>query len=381
MTAELAAGTLGGLLPSVWDDLAGPHFYSTSAWLRLCASGQGARAGAAVSRASSHVAAVPVYELTAPPSPLYRWDEILSARGLPCPPPLGLLIGPRLGYQAHILLSRDADAVTAVAGVVDEVRRLHRLCPDETCGCVAMYLSTADAVAARAAGVEALPVLLEADSWIEVPPGGWEEWLDSLSSKRRSTVRREMLRFEAAGYQVEHLALADCYERLGALAAATELKYGHAAEPEDYAAILRRHIEGTGDEARVAVCSRDDAGPVGFCLYYRLGDTIFLRWAGFDYARLAGAAEYFNLVFYSQIMLAAATGARWVHAGITAREGKALRGAQLRPLWLVDLAEDSVLARCQDQIRLHNAHFLEGLKGDSRTAGAIADEAAWRVFM
>jgi hypothetical protein len=79
-------------------------------------------------------------------------------------------------------------------------------------------------------------------------------------------------------------------------------------------------------------------------------------------------------------MLAPQIGVRRIHAGIKTVEAKALRGAQLRPLWLVDLAEDSPLARERDAVRAHNAAGYERLRSDARTRAALGGEAEWMAF-
>ena len=136
-----------------------------------------------------------------------------------------------------------------------------------------------------------------------------------------------------------------------------------------------------GSAAQVALCMRPgDDEPVGFCLYYVHRETLYLRWAGFDYSRLAGAAEYFNLLYYSQAMHAPQIGVRRLHAGIKTIEAKALRGAQLRPLWLVDLAEDSPLARERSAVRAHNAGACQRLCSDARTRAALAGGSEWTAF-
>jgi predicted N-acyltransferase len=327
-------------------------------------------------------AAVPVYEFTDQPTGFYGWCDALISRGLPSIPPTGLLVGPRQGYQTHFLRStRTGSGAAAIAGLVDELRRMQCAADrHDPRACVAMYLTTADVLAAREAGISTLPVLLETDAWIEMPPGGWEAWFDSLTSKRRYTVRREERWFNQAGYRVTHRSLADCYEQLASLAAATQQKYGEAGPARDYSAALRRYVEGTGQQARVAVCERDGTGPVGFCMYYICGETIYLRWTGCDYQRLVGAAEHFNVTYYSQMKLASEVGARRIHAGIRATEAKALRGARLTPLWLLDLSANSVLAQQPDRIRRHNAHVRDRLMSDPRTAAALAREAEWRAF-
>jgi uncharacterized protein len=238
-------------------------------------------------------------------------------------------------------------------------------------------------LAIRAARVAAQPVLLGADAWLHVPPEGWSAWLDSLTSGQRvKKIRKEVRRFREAGYEIIHMPLSECYEKLAVAAASTQSKYGNAGSPEYYLAALRRYVDGMGIATKVAVCSRRGGHPVGFCIYFVWGDTVFLRWFGFDYKRLiGGAAEYFNLLYYDQIRLAAERGVRWIHAGIKSPEAKARRGAELRPLWLVDLAEDSVLAQVSDQVRQHNMRGYQRLVEDGQTAAALVDRDSWEAFL
>jgi hypothetical protein len=366
-----------------WDRLAGGHFYSTAAWLKFCAMHGGGDQTEIVAFADGEPrAALPVTELTAAPFPLYRWHELLAESGLPSLPSTGLLVGPRQGYQTNLL--RDRDSTDAdVAELVAELR--HRAASagsnsDRESACVAMYVPTTDAIALRRAGVTALPVLLDADAWLELPPGGWDGWMQSLPSRRRRNVRREVRAFRDAGYTVSRVPLADCCDQLAALAGATQAKYGSASQAADWLKLLQLHVRGMGDAAQVAVCRRGDSPPLAFCLYYVWDETAYLRWAGFDYARLAGAAEYFNLVFYENVAAAEELGVRRIHIGIKAPEAKALRGAVLRPLWMVDLSEFSPLDACAAAIRRHNRDVYERFASDARTVGALEDHEAWRVF-
>jgi hypothetical protein len=139
---------------------------------------------------------------------------------------------------------------------------------------------------------------------------------------------------------------------------------------------FRNHERCLGDAAMVALCTLDDI-PVGFCLYYVWRDIIFLRWAGFDYPRLRNAYEYFNLCYYEQLRWAAEREIRWIHAGIKAPKTKVLRGAIIRPLWLLDLAATSPLVGAERAVHDHNAAFLDELLADSTLASGIADRAEW----
>lgn len=369
-----------------WDRLAGGNFYSSRAWLSFTGGEPGADSYVAARYSGGRLAAaVPVADLTAPPMPLYRWDDILSGLGLPTLGPRGLMAGPRQGYQTHFLVADGEPRTQRIGELLADIRREHARPRDRDepgkhgRACVAMYVTTADALALRENGVTATPVLLGADAWIEVPPGGWTDWLAAQPRNRKVKARKERRLFDAAGYRIEHRALRDCAEELAPAAAATQAKYGRTEGAGHYRRELRRLADAMGPAARVAVCSRGTGGPLGFCVYFRWGDTVFLRWAGFDYPRLAGAAEYFNLLYYEQI--AAADGdVRWIHAGIESVAAKARRGARLRPLWLVDLAEDSVLAGHADAIREHNARGYRELAADTQTRGALTDRAAWEAF-
>jgi uncharacterized protein len=380
----MTAAFLDTVSREAWDLLAGGNFYSTSAWLSFSGTEPGAHSGAAMRYADGNlVGAVPVAELTASPTPLYRWNDLLSSFSLPTLPSRGLLVGPRQGYQTHFLVSESKPAETVVADLVSEIRQLRSLVdPSGKGACVAMYLTTRDVHALRCAGINTPPVLLGADAWLKVPPAGWPAWLNSQTSKHRAReIRREVRLFRRAGYKITHMSLSECYDKLAVAAASTQSKYGNVGQPEDYLALLRKYVNGMGSAAKVAVCSRAGDDPVGFCIYFIWHKTIFLRWCGFDYNRLIrGAAEYFNLLYYNQIELAAENGVRWIHAGIKSPVAKALRGAQLRPLWLVDLTKDSIFARTSDHVRQHNMHAYQRLIEDNRTAAALVDRDSWQAF-
>jgi uncharacterized protein len=376
------ARLLDGVAPAEWDRLAGRNFYSSAAWLGFCATDFGSDSGVAVSyRDRAPVCAVPFVEAGGSLFATYRWYEILPACGLPTPPRRGVLVGPREGYQTPL---RGADAGASAEEVHAVVQRVRDFVADNHSGsqsaCVAMYVPTEDALAMQRAGVVAPPVLLEADAWIEVPDGGWAAWEERLSSKRRQRVRREVRRFHDAGFHIEHWPLSACWQQLGRLARATLAKHGQDGEAEaELAGVLRNHVRCLGEAAQTALLWDVEGALVGFCLYYVWGDTIFLRWAGFDYKRLAGSGEYFNVVYYAQVEVASELGLRWLHAGVKSIDAKALRGAQLRPLWLVDLSENSPLTEAADRVRQHNAKRYERLKADPRTGTAL-DEEAWEPF-
>ncbi|MEU6671572.1 GNAT family N-acetyltransferase [Streptomyces sp. NPDC046727] len=371
-----ASESLGGVPESAWDRLAGPHFYSSSMWLGHCADGSPHPPAAVAARQGDRTVAVPVTPGYTPKQANYDWAATLAGRGLPGIPGTGTLVGPTQGYQTALL----GDLTDA--GLVAEALRRARDTLDPSSGdasCVAMFLDTEGARAAERAGVEAVPVLLEPDAWIEVPEGGWDAWIASFPSKRRISIRREVRAFEEAGFTVSHVPLGECWELLPDLTVPAAAKYGASTERERFVKAFSTYVRTTGDAARVALCRRDGE-PVGFCIYYVWQDSVFLRWAAFDYARLAKAAEYFNVVYYSQIALARQLGVRRLHAGKKTLDAKVNRGARLRPLWLLDLSADSALAGHGELIRKHNADRLAAIEEDPALARAITDREEWTHF-
>lgn len=358
---------------AVWDEMAGRGFYSSSKWLDFCATEYGARVEAVVAAGSGTAAevAVPVFsgaDLTGSSS---DWNAQLAGRSLPTLPADGFLVGPREGYQTQILRTTPQPAPGAVSRLLAELRAR---AADEAC--VAMYLNTEDVRLFRAAGASAPAVLLECDAWIPVPEGGFDTWITELTAKRRNSVGKEMAAFTAAGYRIRHLPLRECSADIVALAVSTESKYGFESGMAEDLATFHKHEQCLGDDAMVALCTRDDT-PVGFCLYYEWHDTVFLRWAGFDYSRLRNAFEYFNLLYYEQLRRAAERNIRWIHAGVKASKAKVLRGAVIRPLWLLDLAETSPLVDAERAVHDHNAAFLDGLLADSTLTKGITDRTEW----
>lgn len=372
--------SLGGLSRAEWDAMAGGHFYSSAAWLDFCSTDFGAGIDGVLGTGHGRVrVAAPITARVDPGPSSYNWNLALADRALPRLPPCGVLVGPREGYQTHLLRGGTEPSVPAVADLLDTLRIRAAAAPPAERACVAMFLTSPDVRLLHAAGVSAPPVLLEPDAWISVPAGGLPAWIEDLPKSRRVNVRREVRSFRDAGYRIEHVALAECCTGIVPLAVRTLSKYGFEARPDEEHAALRNHVTCLGEDARVALCAPDGGPPVGFCLYYHWGDTLFVRWVGFDYDRLCDAAEYFNLVYYHLIDWGAARGVRWLHLGVKSIRAKALRGARLRPLWLLDLAADSPLEAVTAQVRSGNAELYRSLAEDRSLVRGLADRADWEV--
>ncbi|NUQ96477.1 MAG: GNAT family N-acetyltransferase [Streptomyces sp.] len=379
-TTDTFTDAIGGVGDAEWDRLADGRFYSSALWLRLCALHEpgSVSGGLYVETPGGGRAAVPVAAVTDEPNPHLRWHDLLAERGLPAPEPGGLLIGQRRGYLAHLLTGDGTDRIEAAAAVLEAVRALRSpVHEDSKIARVAMYLTTEDVRALRAAGVRTAPVALNTDAWIEIPRGGYQEWLASLSAHRARRIRSEVRKFDNAGYEVEHRTLAESWQDVARLLACSLRRYGRTVEVAPMAESFRKQAELAGSRAEVMLCSRPGEPPVGFSLYYRWGDTVYLRALGFDHERLASAAEYFNLTYY---MPARLPGVRWLHAGTETAEGKALRGARLRPLWMLDLSDDSPLAGYDEEIREHNRALLTRLRDSSPAISDALEYELWEPY-
>lgn len=175
------------------------------------------------------------------------------------------------------------------------------------------------------------PHHMEDDATIPLPGTGFDDYLASLPSKRRVAIRHERAAFEAAGLDVRHQRLADCYEDAGRLLAALQKSHGHADDADAMTSLLRRQSDAMGDHARV-VAAYDGPLMTGFCLYYHQGGTTWLRGVGIDPESPAPFA-YFALTYYAPIEDAYRHGTTALHAGMKAIEAKRLRGARVGGLY------------------------------------------------
>ncbi|MGW0671400.1 GNAT family N-acetyltransferase [Streptomyces sp. NPDC002746] len=276
------------------------------------------------------VAAAPLYLVDTEPNDLYRVHELLPGRA-----PAGtLLAGARRGYRNAPLLhpgltpGRRREAlgllVTAAASLAAERQARP------------WWLYVTDAAAAElAAACGTQPVLLNQDATIPLPGRTFDDYLAGLPSKRRVSVRRERRAFAEAGYELRTLRLSECADDAGALAAQLQARHGHPADPAFMSRLLRDQADGMADTGTVHAAYAEGR-MAGFSLSYHHADTVWLRSTGYDYARLRGAHEYFNLVYYLPIEHACAHGATALHLGMESLRAKTLRGAVASPLWAVE---------------------------------------------
>jgi hypothetical protein len=363
-----------------WESLSSASFYSSAPWLQHCRLYEGGTCVGVGVAEDGEAAGLALTALDEPPPANYDFVAKYRACGLEPPDHAATIGGPRLGYQTT-LLRTDGAGDELVRRLLSALRERSALLRGrEECPVVAMYLSTDDVRLLRRADVVAEPIFLEPEAWFRLPEGGWEGYLDSLGAKRRHRIRREAADFARAGCTIAHEPLSEVVELLPALAESMAIKYGYPGRAPRFRVEFGRYLEATGDLARVAVC-RHGGHTLGFMLYYVWAGCIYLRWASFDYSRLTGSFEYFNVSMYSQIAIAEDVGARLMHAGKNALGAKVLRGAMLTPMWMLELREKPVPEAAEREEAAHraNAAEIDRYRDDPILGPAIENPAEWDI--
>ncbi|GGV09907.1 hypothetical protein GCM10010260_55520 [Streptomyces filipinensis] len=317
---------------AAWDALAAPAgLYLSHRWLAAQQHDPTARVRyALVHDDGLLIAAAPLYVVDTEPNALYRVHDLVPGRE----PVRTLLAGARRGYLNAPLLhpsltpERRREALNRLVAAAGSLADAHQARPWW------LYVTgTAAAELADACGTE--PVPLGQDARIPLSGSTFDDYLAGLPSKRRVAIRRERRAFAEAGYDLRTLRLSECADSAGALLARLQQRHGHDADPAAMARLLHDQADGMADTG-VVLAAYADGRMAGFSLFYRHAGTVWLRATGYDYARLRGAHEYFNLVYYLPVEHAYAHGATALHLGMESLRAKTLRGAVTSPLWAVE---------------------------------------------
>lgn len=318
-----------------WDRLAGDDgFYLCQGWLALQEGDEDSPRSYVVARGADGAisGALPVDRVDSESNDFYLLSAVLPPE-VATPDERLMLLGGHGGYRSGFLLDPDlgvAERRATIDALVGEARRAAQGADRRA---VFMYLD--DTFLAEVATVSDVgtPLLSRHEATLQLPGQGWSDYLRSLPAGRRRTVPKEERRFAAADYSVAAGDLTPWLDQAGALLAQVQHRYGHDADPAGMSEML--HAQITDIDGHVAFVCTDGEDLLGFVLAFEFGDSLFLRAGGFDYDRVRGAGEYFNLAFYHPIRWAYEHGPRRLHFGIEALQAKSLRGAALSPLWTV----------------------------------------------
>jgi hypothetical protein len=216
----------------------------------------------------------------------------------------------------------------------------------------------------------------------------FDEYLKTMSSSRRVTVRKERRVFEEAGYRIERVPLADAdLDRMAQLHARWfQSRNGHDISIDFVREVLDRSVVHLADIAEVSVIIGPE-GMAGFCLTYRYDGVLYPKMAGLD-DRAAEHYGFFNGVFYATLLMAADPAINSIIWGPAIERAKVLRGADLnlRLTFIYRRAgvEQALLEACARRSRVLAVSLkrqLDGLAAASKVISAVGrvEQLIWQT--
>ncbi|PZT71867.1 MULTISPECIES: GNAT family N-acetyltransferase [unclassified Streptomyces] len=164
-------------------------------------------------------------------------------------------------------------------------------------------------------------------SRLDIPEGGFEDYLTRFTGHRRRRIRAERRALEAAGVEHVMAPLGDFpLPRLAALEAELFAKYGLGHwKAEQSLEVLERTLAVLGDDAFVSAAVAD--GEVrGFGLLAQHASCWYALRAGFDYAFQDKLPLYYETLYYRVVEHAARDAVHTVHYGLGSEDAKRSRG-------------------------------------------------------
>ena len=212
-----------------------------------------------------------------------------------------------------------------------------------------------------------------ADAEIRLGWSGFDNYLSWLPRKQRKEVRREIRKFEAAGFETSTESLGDCYEEVAPLAGNLKRRHGSEFDDTHWIRFFERYAAELGDVSTVYL-SRLDGEAAAFSLISEWEDTVYVRACGFDYEKAGHNAEYFNLCYYIPLGYAIDRGTSTLHLSMDAYEAKVSRGAMLAPQWSVVLGPEDRSPDWKRPLASFNRNRLDGYEA---AFGPRAVEDLW----
>lgn len=345
MSLQISDGT-SSLDPREWDRLASTcGIYSSAAWLRAWeVHAESTPTIVSVRDAcGTLLAAIPCFRGRSGEGN-QRYDISALFADLPeGPPPAGeqIVAGGSAGYVGGVLIESELsagqrrEAMRLLMHGIDTLRRRW--------GCSSgalMYLDRAAAAEFAESDPSLACLATTVSVRMAVPWSDFDEYLASLSSSRRSNARRDIRRFESAGYEVRVDRLSPWIDRIAPLLANVQGQHGFSDSVEGAASYLRScAAEGLDDYTVVFLATRGQ-DVAGFALAYDFGGVLSMRTVGLDYAASHDSGVYFSAYVYAPIRYALAHQLQEIDFGLEAHTAKLRKGGQATVLWsLVALPE------------------------------------------
>jgi hypothetical protein len=320
-------------------------------------------------------AAVPVYEYAGAP-PNGRYDLARFAAPTGTDPALWhpqFLVGAIGGYGNGLLVDPGCRGAERDAALGELARSIDRA----TAGYSAAisYAEAAEAAALHSCLPAWQPVFGDVEVVIPVHPDGFEAWVNTLPSSRRSVVRRDLAHDHGAVVtsDVRHAPA-----QTVSLILQVQRRHGEYATDQTLAWFLARcaWIADLGVPAPLFASYGEHGVLLAVSLAFVWGDTLYLRAVGLDYARIAGGSDYFQVLIYEPLRFAVRHGLRRVHLGIGGLRTKLLRGGTAKPLWtLLRLPTGVAAARLAET----SDAALASLRTDLGRLLGPTDEPEWRL--
>lgn len=337
-----------------WNVLAArAGFFSSHEWLTTVEPETDGRCRYLLVRQNDRlVAAMPVYVVDTETNMFYRPAVHLDRAPAGRPT---CLAGSHRGYRNGVLVHPGLASAERTHALDQLAKEIEQVCADVgvSCAYFLFVAGTEVATLGELAGCAPPTATYAAESRLAVVGAGFDDYLASLTPTRRKTARKEIRRFAGAGLTVSTEPVLEHRELLIRLVANLNRKYGRGFTEDEHAAALDRQQEHLAGHAVLFVC-RAGAVPVGVTMGFVWNDWLYLWYAGFDYERLPGAYEYFNMAIYEPLRYCYERGLSGVHLGVGTHHAKGVRGASVEPLlasaWSASRLDDLTSVRHRDRV-------------------------------
>lgn len=317
----------------VWSEQAGLPLELTRDWLSALEESDPTPVRYLV---DGTAAALPVLLSERSQGSLSVYSEYLSripgdwARFRPGP---SLLVGARAGYTNRVWIGDlGADGIGRIKQALLELGRQAPKQPQAVAALSCDRKGTRRALALL--GEDSLVFVSRPETVLypsEFPDG---DYVESLPSRRRRTVRRERQRLQDQGFQLTECRLSGHVDVFARLTANLIAKHGGSATRDSLERHFRALAERANDRA-VGFLLMLAGRPAASSLLLKQAGTFVAKNVGIDTSVVRRRAEVFSTGYYSSAEYAAAAGAARLYGGIGTYEAKLLRGFQLEPRWSV----------------------------------------------
>ncbi|WP_157252926.1 peptidogalycan biosysnthesis protein [Nonomuraea typhae] len=334
--------SLGEISVHGWEDVADPQdLFQSHAWLTaLERSGDGPVTYLIARRPGQAriLGALPLFD--APPSrgDYLSWPELHFRDLLPAANPrggrLGLLAGSCAGFGTRLVVDRGLPG-PARAAVLRALRDAAGEVAAER-GLPYTFLLFLDARAWRdlapvAGGGDHRRLAGVAQTELELPGAGFEDYLATLPRNTRTGVRRETGVF-ARACRTEIVPLREAIATVAPMIVNVRAGHGVPYSVDTVARRLSVYASALGDGASMAVLCRAQGRVAGAGVMCRWHDRLYVTDFGRPGEEGPDAFVYFNAAIYEPVKYAYAAGLATVVTGAGAEMGKARRGSAVLPL-------------------------------------------------